>query len=154
MHGGRQVLLEDSGGKIGYDHSNDIGIGQDKVDMVGAREEDYVALYRFLDRNYPGRYIQEWTPFDHPQLVSFTAVRCRSVFEPLILLAFSLSLSLSLSHTHTHTHTHTHCCALGAKLCMMSGQSSSPVMHDACEDLGQNYLKADIIQSRALAGRR
>ena len=25
-----------------------------------------------------------------------------------------------------------------AKLCMMSGQSSSPVMHDACEDLGQN----------------
>ena len=39
-----------------------------------------------------------------------------------------------------------------AKLCMMSGQSSSPVvMHDACEDLGQNYLKADIIQSLALA---
>ena len=37
-----------------------------------------------------------------------------------------------------------------AKLCMMSGQSSSPVMHDACEDLGQNYLKADIIQSLAL----
>ena len=25
-----------------------------------------------------------------------------------------------------------------AKLCMMSGQSSSPVMHDACEDLAQN----------------
>eukprot|EP01048_Picozoa_sp_COSAG05_P007875 COSAG05_NODE_573_length_8601_cov_58.330981_7_plen_50_part_00 len=24
-------------------------------------------------------------------------------------------------------------------------------MHDACEDLGQNYLKADIIQSLALA---
>ena len=37
-----------------------------------------------------------------------------------------------------------------AKLCMMSGQSSSPVMHDACEDLGQNYLKADIIQILAL----
>ena len=33
---------------------------------------------------------------------------------------------------------------------MMSGQSSSPVVHDACEDLGQNYLKADIIQSLAL----
>ena len=34
----------------------------------------------------------------------------------------------------------------------MSGQSSSsPVMHDACEDLGQNYLRADIIQSLALA---
>ena len=35
-----------------------------------------------------------------------------------------------------------------ATLCMMSGQSSSPVMQDtneACEDLGQNYLKADII---------
>ena len=29
---------------------------------------------------------------------------------------------------------------------MMSGQSSSPAMHDACEGLGQNYLKADIIQ--------
>ena len=42
--------------------------------------------------------------------------------------------------------------AASAKLCiMMSGQSSSPVMHDACEDLGQNYLKADIIQSLALA---
>eukprot|EP01048_Picozoa_sp_COSAG05_P003342 COSAG05_NODE_153_length_15894_cov_27.910415_3_plen_50_part_00 len=34
---------------------------------------------------------------------------------------------------------------------MMSGQSGSPVMHDACEDLGRNYLKADIIQSLALA---
>ena len=34
---------------------------------------------------------------------------------------------------------------------MMPGQSSSPVMHDACEDLGQNYLKAGIIQSVALA---
>ena len=33
---------------------------------------------------------------------------------------------------------------------MMSGRSSSPVMHDACEDLGQNYLQADIIQSLAL----
>ena len=32
----------------------------------------------------------------------------------------------------------------------MSAQSSNPVMHDACEDLGQNYLKADIIQSLAL----
>eukprot|EP01048_Picozoa_sp_COSAG05_P039668 COSAG05_NODE_19865_length_286_cov_1.941176_1_plen_64_part_10 len=32
---------------------------------------------------------------------------------------------------------------------MMSGQSTSPVMHDACEDTGQNYLKADIIQSLA-----
>ena len=29
-------------------------------------------------------------------------------------------------------------------------QSSSPVMHDACDDLGQNYLKTDIIQSVAL----
>ena len=38
-----------------------------------------------------------------------------------------------------------------AKLCMMSGQSSSPVMHDACEDLGQNYLKADIM---VVAGQR
>ena len=40
----------------------------------------------------------------------------------------------------------------GAKLCMRSGQSrsSSPVMRAACEDLGQNYLKADIIQSLAL----
>ena len=37
-----------------------------------------------------------------------------------------------------------------AELSMMSGKSSSPVMHDACEDLGQNYLKADIIQSLAL----
>ena len=35
---------------------------------------------------------------------------------------------------------------------MMSGQSSSPVMHDACEDLGQNYLKADIIQSLGVLG--
>eukprot|EP01043_Picozoa_sp_COSAG02_P079120 COSAG02_NODE_18143_length_957_cov_1.017462_1_plen_26_part_10 len=26
----------------------------------------------------------------------------------------------------------------------MSGLSSSPVMHDACEDLGQNYLRAGI----------
>ena len=29
--------------------------------------------------------------------------------------------------------------------------SSIPAMHDACEDLGQNYLKADIIQSLVLA---
>eukprot|EP01048_Picozoa_sp_COSAG05_P003950 COSAG05_NODE_195_length_14550_cov_203.233686_11_plen_51_part_00 len=35
----------------------------------------------------------------------------------------------------------------GAKLSMVSGQSSSLVMHDACEDDGQNSLKADIIQS-------
>ena len=37
-----------------------------------------------------------------------------------------------------------------AELWMMSGQSSSPVAHDACEDLGQNYLKADIIQRLAI----
>ena len=42
------------------------------------------------------------------------------------------------------------CSSSSAKLCMMSGQSSSPVMHDACEDLGHNYLKADIIQSLVL----
>ena len=41
-----------------------------------------------------------------------------------------------------------------AKLCMVSGQSSSPVMHDACEDLGQHYLKADIIRSLALVAIR
>eukprot|EP01048_Picozoa_sp_COSAG05_P014817 COSAG05_NODE_1713_length_4230_cov_3.216897_5_plen_67_part_00 len=33
---------------------------------------------------------------------------------------------------------------------MMSGHSSSPVMHDAYGDLSQNYLKVDIIQSLAL----
>eukprot|EP01048_Picozoa_sp_COSAG05_P017805 COSAG05_NODE_2495_length_2983_cov_12.675535_4_plen_118_part_00 len=38
-----------------------------------------------------------------------------------------------------------------AKLCMMHGQSGSRVMHDVCENLGRNYLKADIIQSLALA---
>ena len=39
-----------------------------------------------------------------------------------------------------------------AKLSMMSGQSSSPVMHDAREDSGQKYLKANIVQSLALVG--
>ena len=62
------VLLEESDGKVGYDHSNDLRVGTDKVDMVGAREEDYVKLYQFLDKNYPGQYIQEWTKFEHPQL--------------------------------------------------------------------------------------
>eukprot|EP01048_Picozoa_sp_COSAG05_P003842 COSAG05_NODE_188_length_14697_cov_11.861145_6_plen_48_part_00 len=28
---------------------------------------------------------------------------------------------------------------------MMSGQSNSPVMHDACEDVGQNNFNADAI---------
>ena len=62
------VLLAASGGKEGYDHSNDIGVGTDQVDMVGTREEDYVKLYKFLDSNYPGQYVKDWTPFEHPQL--------------------------------------------------------------------------------------
>ena len=27
-----------------------------------------MSLYAFLDKNFPGRYIKEWEPFDHPQL--------------------------------------------------------------------------------------
>ena len=38
------------------------------MDEIGSREEDYVNLYKYLDTNFPGRYIKEWEPFDHPQL--------------------------------------------------------------------------------------
>ena len=60
-----------------------------------------------------------------------------SLFVALFIVRFSSPCFVSVS---------------SAKLCMMSGQSSSPVMHDACEDLGQNYLKADIIQSLGVLG--
>lgn len=62
------VLLDGSGGERGYDHSNDLGTGTDQTDMAGTTEEDYVALYKFLDSKYPGEYVHEWTPFEHPQL--------------------------------------------------------------------------------------
>ena len=52
-----------------YDHTNDLGLGGGpKPGAIGSREEDYVSLYAFLDKNFPGRYIKEWEPFDHPQL--------------------------------------------------------------------------------------
>ena len=52
-----------------YDHSNDLGMGGGpKMDGIGSREQDYVTLYNYLDANFPGRYIKDWEPFDHPQL--------------------------------------------------------------------------------------
>ena len=42
--------------------------GGPKMDGIGSREEDYVNLHMYLDTNFPGRYIKEWEPFDHPQL--------------------------------------------------------------------------------------
>ena len=52
-----------------YDHTNDLGLGGGpKLGAIGSREEDYVSLYSFLDKNFPGRYIKEWEAFDHPQL--------------------------------------------------------------------------------------
>jgi hypothetical protein len=56
-----------------YDHGNDLGMGGGpKMDAVGSREEDYVNLYKYLDANFPGRYIKEWTPYDHPQLGTYS----------------------------------------------------------------------------------
>ena len=57
-------------------------------------------------------------------------------------------------HEYPVTAHTTLCCPHANRLViivsMISGQSSSPVMHDACEDLGQDYLTADTIQSLVL----
>jgi hypothetical protein len=62
------VLLSASDGARGVDHSNDIGVGKDKHEMAGTTEADYVALYKFLDQQYDGAYIQPWTHYEHPEL--------------------------------------------------------------------------------------
>ena len=44
-----------------YDHSNDLGMGGGpKMDGIGSREQDYATLYKYLDENFPGRYIKDW----------------------------------------------------------------------------------------------
>eukprot|EP01047_Picozoa_sp_COSAG01_P012704 COSAG01_NODE_580_length_15231_cov_6.793220_6_plen_222_part_00 len=63
-----------------YDHSTDLGTGTVKAGMVGTREEDWAALYAWIDAELPkggsgpfsaeggGPYLDDWTPFEHPQL--------------------------------------------------------------------------------------
>ena len=66
-----------------YDHTNDLGLGGGpKLGAIGSREEDYVSLYSFLDKNFPGRYIKEWEAFDHPQLGAVEIGGLNSKCEP------------------------------------------------------------------------
>ena len=51
-----------------FDHSTDLGTGKPQPDMIGFREQDFVKLYAWLDRTFPGQYLHEWKPFEHPQL--------------------------------------------------------------------------------------